>query len=200
MDSVAYAAPTSTTDYLFQKGHYARSIDFVAGVNWNQPVQAPGAKPALGNRFGLSFETRGITVGKAGHLPISIGMLYSTRAAGYDGAFNRGTFSLLQMPILGHGAIRGLPWLEAAAGITPGVVLDHVTASDGQGYHADNDALGNRLNCDITVGVAINLYTLQLRALLYQSPVSNLEGSDMMFSGFIFDLHLPLRFKRKPQP
>lgn len=194
------AATTTPTEYLFQKGHFARSVDLVGGFSWNQPVSAPHAKPALGNRFGLSFETPGITVGKTGRLPISVGLTYSTRAIAYEGDFNRGIFSLVQMPMLGHGAIKGLPWLEAAAGLTPGFVLDHVTASEGKGYHVDNDALGNRFSCDITVGVAINLFTTQLRVLLYQSPIANLQGSDLMFAGFLFDWHLPLHFKRKPKP
>jgi hypothetical protein len=188
----------TATDYLFQRGHYRRSLDLVAGVNWNQPVGIEETRPRLGNRFGLSYETMGLSMGKVGHLPVSVGLLYSTRAAGFTGDFDKATFTLIQAPLLGHGAIMGLPWLEACGGLTPGYVLDLIRGSQGKGYIVDNQSLKTHLNCDITLGLAVNLAVTQMRFLVYQSPVANSRWKEMTFSGFTLDWLFPLHLQRVP--
>jgi hypothetical protein len=168
------------------------------GWSWNQPVSADKASPAIGNRLGLSYETAGIRVGKAGHLNVSLGLVYSTRAFAWDGYLDKAVFSLIQMPILGHGPIMGLPWLEAAAGFTPGYVVDFVLGGPNAQYVAANQALGNPLSGDITIGVIANLRFFRLRALIYNSPFGNLQDSDLMASGFQWDAHFPLHWKVSP--
>jgi hypothetical protein len=171
-------------------------VEFVLGWNWNQPVAVDYASSTIGNRLGLNFETPGIGVGKAGHLDVSIGLVYSTRAIALDGTFDRAVFSLVQMPILGHGPIKGLPWLEAAAGVTPGWVLDWILGGPQEDYIALNNNLKLPLNCDITIGLVAHLRYFQIRALLFNSPLGNVRYPELLISGFQLDAHIPLHWKK----
>lgn len=176
---------------------FVPSIDAVLGLNWNQPITKQKASPSLDSRFGLSYETAGIGVGKAGHLDVSVGLVYTTRACELDSLQSRVQFGMIQAPILGHGPIMGLSWLEAAAGVTPGWVFDFIQGRSASGDVPFKQELASPISVDITIGVIAQIGILRLRFLLYNSPVSQLENNALMFSGFFWDAHIPIYWKRR---
>ena len=170
------------------------ALSLTGGISRHTPHDAPGVHSGGGFRGGFTLHSN-LPAGTL-LIPMEWGFALRTASLRFEDSFDRVVFTDLEVPILFHGDLFGLKYVEPLAIWTPSYTLDMVSKGPDGAEISNTDGLRTRFNMGFGGGVQAVYRGFRLRAYAAYNIFPPITGAEMTYTDWVLEAAIPLFWKR----